>query len=78
MPEIKNEKELLIDLRNTIAFRLVEWRANLLYWQSILKKSKNNSPEAFDSQKNVDLNKTNLSKDQHFLKIIDGMIKDQK
>lgn len=72
--EIKTEKELTIELRNSIAYRIVEYKANIAYWKIIIRQSKSNSPEIVDALNKKRLNEDNLTKDIIFLKCIDKIL----
>ena len=72
--EIKTEKELTIELRNSIAFRIIEYKANIAYWKIIIRQSKSNSPEIVDALNKKRLNEDNLTKDIIFLKCIDKIL----
>jgi hypothetical protein len=78
MVHIKSDKELLIELRNKIAGRLIEVKANISYWQIILRKAKKNSQEMVDVLKNIEINESSVKKDNVFLRCIDLMIKKEK
>lgn len=71
---IKNRRELIIELRNRIASRVVEFEANLIFWQRIVRTSKSNTPEIMEALGKVELNKNNIKADQEFLKDIDKML----
>jgi hypothetical protein len=75
---IKTNKYLIIELRNKIAFRIIEQKANILYFKKIIRQSKTNSPEIVDAFKKKNINEENLFKDEIFLKCIDEMIKGGK
>ena len=77
MEEIKNDKQLLIELRNKIAGRIVENKANHDYWLYVANKAPHDSQEIIDARKNIELNDDNVKKDGVFLKCIDLMIKKQ-
>lgn len=74
MIEIKSDKELTIEFRNLIAGRLIERKANILYWEEIKKECKDNSPEMVESIKNIELNQKLIEKDIIFLITIDRML----
>ena len=76
--EIKTEKELTIELRNQIAFRIVEYKASIAYWKIIIRQSKSNSPQIVEAlQKKAD-QEDKLRKDTNYLKVIDEMIRGGK
>ena len=73
--ETKSDKELLIELRNKIASRIIECKANIAYFQLTTRKLKKVSQEMVDGRKAVDINEDSIKKDILFLKVIDEMIK---
>ena len=73
--EIKENKQLLIEVRNKIAGRLVESKANLAYWQEIASHSKKNSQEIVDARNSITINEQTIKKDTLFLRVIDLMLK---
>jgi hypothetical protein len=75
MIKIKTDQELLIELRNRIAGRIVECKANLNYWLKMFQKSKKDSQERVDAKKSMDINEENIKKDKVFLESIDLMLK---
>ncbi|MCK9370698.1 hypothetical protein M0R04_12385 [Candidatus Dojkabacteria bacterium] len=76
--KIKTDTEHLIILRNNISYRLIEAKANIFYWQDVIKRSKQNSQEIVDARQSISLNEQNLKKDKLFLRCIDLMIKEEK
>ena len=78
MKEIKTDKELLIEVRNKVAGRIMENKANIIYWQYVVQHAKQNSQEIIDARKSVELNEDNIKKDTVFLKVIDSMIRKEK
>ena len=78
MKMIKTDKELLIEVRNKVASRIIENKANLAYWQEIKSHSKQNSQEIVDARNSFSLNEQNVKKDKLFLRCIDLMLKGEK
>lgn len=78
MERIKINKEHLIEVRNKVAGRIVENKANILYWREVAKKAKKISQEVVDARNNIALNEGNIKKDKIFLKCIDLMLKKEK
>jgi hypothetical protein len=75
---MKTDKELLIELRNKVAGRIVENKANIEYWRFVVRHSKQNSQAIVDARKSVELNEENVKKDRVFLRVIDLMLKGEK
>ena len=75
---IKSDQELLFELRNKVAGRIIENKANMKYWSWVVIHSKKNSQEIVDAQNSVELNKDNVKKDSIFLQLIDLMIRRNK
>jgi len=73
--KVKSNREIAIEFRNTIAYRIFEQKANITYWKKIIRQSKTNSPEIVGAFKSKNINEENLLKDGIFLKCIDEMIK---
>lgn len=78
MIEIQTDKELLIELRNKIAGRIIENKANIEYWRVVIRKAKKDTQEIVDARKSVELNEDNVKKDLVFLKCIDLLLKKEK
>lgn len=76
--KIKSDKELLIELRNIIAGRIITSKANIAYFMEAIKKAKKVSQEIVDARNNINLNEQNIKKDKLFLKVIDLMLKKEK
>ncbi len=72
---MKTNKELIIELRNSVAYRLIEARCNLAYWKRIIRKLKANTPEIIEAIEKKRINEVSIPKDVEFLKVIDEMIK---
>ena len=72
---MKTNKEHIIELRNAVAYRLVEAKCNLAYWKRIVRKSKANSPQIVEALEKCRINEVSIPKDVEFLKVIDEMIK---
>lgn len=71
---IKTERELLVEFRNAIAARVIEQRANIVYWKKEIRKLKSNTPaimQAFEAKK---INEEKIPKDIVFLQCIDEML----
>ena len=76
MEEIKTDRQLNIELRNKISARIVEAKANILYWKEVTKKSKRNSPEIVQALASIELNEANVEKDLVFLECVDKILKE--
>lgn len=72
--KVKSNIELLIELRNQVAFRLISQEASELYWMEISKKTKKNSQERVDALQKVVANQQLSSADKKYLQIIDDML----
>lgn len=72
---IKTDQQLKIALRNEIRARVIERKANILYWQKIERQSKTNSREKLEALENITLNKGKLAADEVFVQVIDEDIK---
>lgn len=70
----KTDYQLTIELRDKIAARIIEQKANLLYWKKIAKQSKSNSPEIVGALQAAKINETDIKKDTVFLACIDEML----
>jgi hypothetical protein len=71
---IKTDKELTIDLRNQIASRIIEFKANILYWKRIIRQSKTNSKEIVEALNSKKINEDKIEADEIFLRCIDDML----
>lgn len=78
MEQIKTNKELFIELRNKIAGRIVEEKANISYWQEVIQHAKQNSQEIVDARNSISINEQSLKKDLLFLRCIDILLKKEK
>lgn len=72
---VKSEIDLAIELRNAVAARIVEKKANILYWKYIKQHSKHETSDRIDAIRNISINEIEIEKDTIFLKLIDGMLK---
>lgn len=70
----KSDKQLAIEFRDKIAARIIENKANLLWWKIIIRQSKTNSPEIVDALSKKNATKELIEKDILFLKCIDDLI----
>jgi len=75
---MKTDKELLIEVRNKVAGRIMENKANISYWQFVVQHAKHDSQEIIDARKFVEANDGNVKKDILYLKCIDLMLKKEK
>jgi hypothetical protein len=73
---VKTDKELIIELRNKIAGKIVENKANKMYWDNVVKnkKYKTGSADVLNAIQKVKINEDDIEKDKVFLSIIDSMI----
>lgn len=78
MSEIKTNQQLIIKLRNEVAYRLIGFRASEKYWRNVSKKAKKDSQERVDALNMVAVNQQNISKDENYLKVIDEMLESKK
>ena len=78
MEELKNDKQILIELRNKIAGRIIECKANIAYFQVVLRKIKKVSQEMIDGRKAIERNEESIKKDIIFLRVIDEILKGEK
>jgi len=78
VPKIKSRIEHLSDLRNTVCGRLVEWEANVIYWNAETKRLKANTQGRVDAENNKANNESNVRKDSLYLKCIDQLIEQEK
>jgi len=78
MAELQSDKQLAVELRNSVAQRLITAKANLLYWEAVKKKSKKNTTEIATAIENMATNAKGIKADELFVSVIDGMIKDLK
>ena len=76
--KILTNKELLINLRNNIAYRMIDNKASILYFEEIAKGLKDNSQEKTDAFQTINTDSQNIKKDKLFLKCIDRMLKKEK
>jgi len=73
--KVKDNKQLLVEVRNKVASRIVEGKANLAYWQEVASHSKKNSHEIVDARNSISINEQTIKKDTLFLRVIDLMLK---
>ena len=78
MLKITSDKQLAVELRNSVAQRLITAKANLLYWEAVKKQSKKNTTEIAAAIENVAINAKNIKADELFVSVIDGMIEGLK
>ena len=71
---IKTEIELTEELRNRIASQIVTQETAVTYWREVSKKAKKDSQERVDALQSVVINQQMISKDKHYLKIIDDRL----
>jgi len=76
--KVKTNYELIIELRNKIAFQIVGQKASMQYWAIVSKKLKNNSQEKIDALSKVDINKKLIDSDELYLQVIDKLLKESK
>lgn len=75
--KIKTNIELLIQLRNQVAFRIVSQEASKRYWQIMAKEAKKDTQERIDTLQKVSLNEQLISADKKYLQVIDEMLEEQ-
>jgi len=78
MAELQSDKQLAVELRNSVAQRLITAKANLLYWEAIKKQSKKNTTEIATAIENMATNARSIKADELFVSVIDKMIKGLK
>lgn len=70
----KSDRELTIKFRNKIAARIIEAKANILYWKSVYDQSRYQSSQFLAARDSIKLNEDNIKKDKVFLDCIDKML----
>jgi len=78
MITLRSNKDLLIELRNKVSYRIIECKANIAYFQVVLRKLKNVSQEMVDGRKAIKTNEESIKKDEVFLRCIDLMIQKEE
>ena len=74
MAELQSDKQLAVELRNSVAQRLITAKANLLYWEAVKKQSKKNTTEIAAAIENMATNARSIKADELFVSVIDKMI----
>lgn len=74
MVSVKTNEELMVELRNRVAGRLIEFRANMLYWKKVSRSVPANTQEMVNALQAVKNNESDIQKDKLYLKCIDEMI----
>ncbi len=72
--QIKSDKELAIEFRNQIAARIIEAKANILYWKSVAGEPASKSITYMEALQSIETNEDNIKKDTIFLSCIDIML----
>lgn len=75
---IKTDKNLVEKVRDNVAGRIQENKLDVLYWEEILKKAKQNTQEAVDCSTHIKNKNIAIKKDKVFLKIIDRKLRKMK
>jgi hypothetical protein len=75
--KIKSDLQLLIELRDMVAARVMGQKTSKKYWEMMSKKSKKDTQEKVDAINKIALNEQLISADSKYLKIIDEMLEEQ-
>lgn len=74
---LKTRKEHLIELRDKIAGRVIEFESNVEYWSFVARHSPQNSQEIVTARTNIEANRESVKKDKIYLRCIDLMLKEE-
>lgn len=73
----KTDYQLLVELRNQVASRIISQKASKRYWQIMSKETKKDTQERIDTLQKVSLNEQLISADKKYLQVIDEMLEVQ-
>jgi len=73
----KTEYQLLVELRNQVAGRVVGQKASERYWRIIASEAKKDTQERVDSLEKGALNQQLINADKKYLQVIDEMLEVQ-